>query len=108
LNFRTTDEIDILSSSFAGMVNKIYQREQTLKKQVEELRIEIDESKQRKQVSEITDTAFFQDLKTRVRSLRERNLELQGGSEDTPGATPGGATSAGGQESTVSSPRSVP
>jgi hypothetical protein len=107
LNFGTTDEVDILSSSFAGMVNKIYQREQTLKKQVEELRIEIDESKQRKQVSEITDTAFFQDLKTRVRSLRERNLELQEGSEGAAGSPAPSATSAGGQESTVPSPRSV-
>jgi len=66
------DEIESLSEVFQSMVNKVYQREQTLRRQVEELKIEIDDVKRQKQVSEIVDTDFFQDLQAKARLMRER------------------------------------
>lgn len=66
------DEIVRLADVFAIMANKIYQREQSLRRQVENLRIEIDEAKKQKQVSEIADTDFFRELRTKAQDMRER------------------------------------
>lgn len=73
LQDRVTDEIDTLAQVFSIMVSKVYQREQTLRRQVEELRIEIDEVKRKKQVEEIVETDFFQQLQTRAREMRRRS-----------------------------------
>ena len=54
------------------MVDKVYQREQTLRKQVEELKIEIDEVRRRKDVVDIVETDFFRDLQSKAREMRER------------------------------------
>ncbi len=72
------DEIGTLAEVFTIMVNKVYQREQALRRQVEELRIEVDEAKRQKQVSEIVDTGFFQELQDKARQMRERR---RGGGE---------------------------
>lgn len=69
---RFPDEIDTLASVFEIMVNKVYQREQSLRQQVEELKIEIDVTKRQKQVSEIVDSDFFQDLQAQARTMRGR------------------------------------
>jgi HAMP domain-containing protein len=69
---RFPDEIGTLARVFTIMVDKVYQREQTLRRQVEELKIEIDEVKRQKQVSEIVDSDFFQDLQARAREMRQR------------------------------------
>ena len=45
-------------------------REERLRAQVHELRIEIDEARQAKKVAEITDTDFFRDLRGRAANLR--------------------------------------
>ncbi len=74
------DEINILTSVFETMVDKVRQREEKLKQQVTELKIEIDQAKRQKQVSEIVDTDFFQDLVTKARKLRntsENNHSLE-------------------------------
>ena len=68
----TRDEIVTLADVFAIMAGKVYQREQTLRKQVEALKIEIDEAKRTRQVSEIAETDFFRDLQTKARSMRKR------------------------------------
>lgn len=68
----TRDEIVTLADVFAIMTDKVYQREQTLRKQVEALRIEIDEGKRSKQVSEIAETDFFRDLQAKARDMRKR------------------------------------
>lgn len=70
------DEINELASDFEVMVNKVYQREQTLRRQVEELRIEIDESKRKHQVSEIVDTDFFRELQNKADKMRTRRNKL--------------------------------
>ncbi len=78
---RVRDEINTLSGVFAIMVDKVRLREQALRQQVEELRIEIDETKRQKQVSEIVDSDFFQGLQERARAMRQRKLQ---GIEDAP------------------------
>ncbi|MBA3534559.1 MAG: HAMP domain-containing protein [Ardenticatenales bacterium] len=98
---RMPDEIDILAQVFAGMVNKVHQREKTLRRHVEELKIEIDEAKRERQVSEIVDTDFFQDLQAKADLMRTREQrprrtrratrsvdELLEASTDTPASDP--------------------
>ncbi len=67
------DEIARLADIFTVMAAKVYQREQTLRKQVERLKIEIDEAKKLKQVSEIADTDFFRELRTKAQEMRKRH-----------------------------------
>ena len=66
------DEIETMQGVFRRMVDKVYQREQVLRKQVQELRIEIDQAKRNKQVSEIVDSEFFQDLRLKAQQMREK------------------------------------
>lgn len=66
------DEIETMQGVFRSMVDKVYQREQVLKKQVQQLRIEIDQAKRNKQVSEIVDSEFFQDLRVKAQRMREQ------------------------------------
>jgi HAMP domain-containing protein len=76
---RMPDEISKLAEVFALMVNKVRQREESLKQQVAELKIEIDETKRRKQVSEIVDTDFFHDLQAKAHLLRQRSRHRNNG-----------------------------
>ncbi len=66
------DEVAALSRVFAKMAAEVKARETKLKKQVEELKIEIDHSKKARQVAEITDTDYFQNLKQKAKELREK------------------------------------
>ena len=70
---RRTDEIGQLARVFDRMAQQVYSREQKLKQQVRDLRIEIDETKRKKQVQEIVETDFFQDLTAKAQKLRNRN-----------------------------------
>ncbi|MEA5597359.1 HAMP domain-containing protein [Rivularia sp. UHCC 0363] len=70
-----TDELGQLARVFQTMARQIYMREQTLKQQVQELRIEINETKRQKQVKEIVESDFFQDLASRAQTLRSRNAK---------------------------------
>lgn len=72
---RFPDEIASLAQVFEIMVAKVYQREQALLRQVAELKIEVDETKRQKQVSEIVDSGFFQDLREKAREMRERRKD---------------------------------
>ncbi|MBN1658962.1 MAG: response regulator [Anaerolineae bacterium] len=47
-------------------------REAALREEVHALKIEIDETKRKKQVAEITETDYFQELRERARRLRDR------------------------------------
>jgi CHASE3 domain sensor protein len=64
-------------SSLAVAALEAYIREQSLKQEIRQLRIEIDEAKRQKQVSEIVETDFFQDLRERARTLRKRSRREQ-------------------------------
>lgn len=59
-------------SSLAVAALEAYIREQSLRQEIQQLRIEIDEAKRQQQVSEIVDTDFFQDLQVRARAMRGR------------------------------------
>jgi methyl-accepting chemotaxis protein len=74
---RMHDEIDVLAHNFSVMVGKVYHREQTLRRQVEELKIEIDETKRSRQVEEIVDSDFFRDLQSRADRMRSRRSKPQ-------------------------------
>ena len=65
-----TDALGRLARVFQGMMREVYTREQHFKKQIAELHIEIDETRKALQVSEITETEYFQDLKQRAGALR--------------------------------------
>ncbi len=67
------DEIETMERVFRGMIDKVYKREQILRKQVEELRIAIDESKRRKQVDDIVESEFFQALKEKAQLMRKQH-----------------------------------
>jgi CHASE3 domain sensor protein/GAF domain-containing protein len=59
-------------SSLAVAALEAYIREQALHRQIQELRIEIDMAKKEKQVAEITESDYFQELKEKARELRSR------------------------------------
>lgn len=65
-----TDALGRLARVFQHMAHEVYHREQRLKQQVEDLRIEIDQAKQTRQVTEITGTEYFQALRRRAKTLR--------------------------------------
>lgn len=64
------DELGQLARVFQRMVREVYAREQRLKRKVAELKIEIDEARQAKQVAEITETDYFQQLRKKASQLR--------------------------------------
>jgi len=65
-----TDALGVLARRFMSMAREIQAREDRLREQVRELKIEIDEARQARQVAEITDTDFFRDLRDRAANLR--------------------------------------
>ncbi|MEM9505572.1 MAG: HAMP domain-containing protein, partial [Cyanobacteria bacterium P01_E01_bin.43] len=67
------DEIGQLARIFRKMALEVYEREQRLRHQVQELRVEIDETKRNQQVKEIVDTDFFRDLAIKAKALRNRD-----------------------------------
>jgi DNA-binding response OmpR family regulator len=75
------DELGRLARVFERMAREVIAREQQLRQQVEELRVEIDEQRKREQVSEITDNAYFQSLQQKVRQFRRRARKEEGGEQ---------------------------
>ena len=69
---RSQDDIGQLVRVFLHMAEKVKDREQKLKQQVMELHIEIDEAKKTRQVAEITQTDYFQQLQKKAQQLRSR------------------------------------
>lgn len=51
---------------------QVRERERQLKRQIEELRIEIDQSKVKQQIEEVTDSDFFRGLQANARQMRRR------------------------------------
>ena len=66
------DELGQLARVFQNMAREVYAREQRLKQQLQELRIEIDEVKKAQQVAEITETDYFRELSEKAQRLRAR------------------------------------
>ncbi len=68
-----TDELGQLARVFQNMAREVYSREERLKQQVQQLQIEIDHSKRQKQVQEIVETDFFQNLQAKAQLMRRRS-----------------------------------
>jgi hypothetical protein len=60
-----------LARVFQKMIAEVNLRESQLRLDVQQLRIEIDEVKRRRQVAEITESDFFQGLQAKARDLRD-------------------------------------
>ena len=69
---RRADELGQLGRVFERMAAEVYAREQRLRQQVQELRIQIDEAKKDRQVAEITESDYFKDLQKKAKELRKR------------------------------------
>lgn len=66
------DEMGQLAGVFEQMKHEVYSREQRLKQEVRELKIEIDRSRQRDEVEKITGTDYFKNLREKASRLRNR------------------------------------
>jgi HAMP domain-containing protein len=66
------DELGQLARVFQRMAREVRAREQRLKQEVQQLRIEIDETRTARQVAEITETDYFRDLQRKANRLRSR------------------------------------
>lgn len=64
------DEMGTLAEVFQHMVEAVKRRETDLKRQVSELRIEIDHKKQKTELKKITGTDYFKQLKQKAGDLR--------------------------------------
>ena len=66
------DELSQFGQAFGRMARQVLHREETLRRQVKELRIEVDEVKKARQVAEITETEYFHNLQIKARELRNK------------------------------------
>jgi two-component system cell cycle response regulator len=67
---RRDDALGQLARVFQRMATEVRARERRLTQEVRKLRIEIDEVRAARQVAEITETEYFQDLQRKVAELR--------------------------------------
>jgi methyl-accepting chemotaxis protein len=72
---RRTDEIGHLARVIQRAGQEVQAREARLHQQVAELRIEVDTAKQARQVAEITETDYFQELQRKAQTLRHDHPE---------------------------------
>jgi CheY-like chemotaxis protein len=66
------DELGQLAQVFQEMARQVYAREQHLQRQVQQLRIEIDQARKAREVADITESDYFQQLLGRADELRNR------------------------------------
>lgn len=68
-----TDALGQLARVFQRMIREVYAREEKLRQQVQQLRIEIDKSKTARQVAAITGTDYFRTLQEKAREMRDQS-----------------------------------
>jgi HAMP domain-containing protein len=67
------DDLGELARAFGRMVQEITQREAALRAQLAEIqRLEVDTASRAQAVSEITDSEYFQQLRAKAQTLRQR------------------------------------
>src|SRR6266568_6743143 len=76
---RRSDELGQLALVFQEMARQVYAREQQLQRQVQQLRIEIDHARKAREVADITESDYFQQLLGKADELRNR---IRGNEED--------------------------
>lgn len=64
------DELGQLARVFKQMAQEVVKRETKLRQEVQALKIELDEARQKKHVEEITGTDYFKDLRKKIDELR--------------------------------------
>jgi two-component system cell cycle response regulator len=69
---RRSDELGQLAQVFQEMARQVYAREQQLQRQVQQLRIEIDQERRAREVADITESEYFQQLLGKADELRKR------------------------------------
>jgi uncharacterized protein len=69
------DELGQLARVFQRMANEVQAREQRLKSEVQQLRIQVDEAKKAQQVAEITESEYFLQLQDKIRRIKNRPLK---------------------------------
>lgn len=67
-----TDELGAMARMFGSMAREVREREARLQRQVEALRVEVDDAKKSQQVAEITETDYFRHLQEKARAFRDR------------------------------------
>ncbi|MCU0534465.1 MAG: hypothetical protein MUD14_11295 [Hydrococcus sp. Prado102] len=77
---RSQDDMGQLVRVFLNMAGEVKARETKLKQRVKELNIEIDEAKKARQVAEVTDTEYFQQLQQKAQKIKSR-VETNGETE---------------------------
>jgi len=75
------DDISQLRQIFGQMAREVIRREEDLRRQVESLRIQIDEADRERRVAEITETEYFRELRKRAREMRVREEGSESASE---------------------------
>ncbi|ODH02082.1 HAMP domain-containing protein [Nostoc sp. KVJ20] len=68
------DDIGQLVSVYLDMAKKVRMRNQNLKMQVQELRIEIDETKRARHVEEITGNEHFQNVQKKIQKIKRNEV----------------------------------
>src|SRR5436305_6086815 len=86
---RRSDELGQLALVFQEMACQVYAREQQLQQQVHQLRIEIDQERSAREVAEIIESDYFQQLLGKAEELRKRargdqEVGMQGNAAQTP------------------------
>ena len=69
---RRSDELGQLALVFQEMARQVYAREQQLQRQVQQLRIEIDQARKTRDIADITESEYFQQLLGKADELRNR------------------------------------
>jgi CRP-like cAMP-binding protein len=64
-----------LAAEFVRMAAQVREREDRLRREVAQLRIEIDEKKRDQEVKQITESDYYRDLKEKLRLMREQDDE---------------------------------
>ena len=67
-----SDELGQLAQVFQEMARQVYSREQQLQQQVHQLRVEIDHARKAREVADITESDYFQQLLGKADVLRNR------------------------------------
>ncbi|MDB9528710.1 DUF3365 domain-containing protein [Oscillatoria sp. CS-180] len=71
------DELGQLGQVFQKMLNEVIARQQRLRQQIRDLKIEIDETRKAKEVKNIVETDYFQSLQQKAREIRDRTAEAK-------------------------------
>lgn len=80
---RRADDLGQLGRVFQRMAEEVQAREARLKAQLQDLRIEVDRTQEARQVAEITETDYFQDLQAKARHLRDRSARRPASPRET-------------------------